>query len=105
MNVKPGQKIRIFVRTYPVTTPPTSPTPSYTLSNPASSVVTLHPPSGSDIILAAVSYGTGLFYAEYQFPLNAVAGDWVWRWQAIGGSPDASGLQEKAFTVLPLAFT
>lgn len=104
MNVKPGQKIRIFVRTYAVQTPPTSSSPVYTLSDPASHVVTLHPPSGSNVALTAVTYGTGLWYAEYLFPLDAVAGPWVWRWQAVGGSPDASGLQERAFTVQPLEF-
>jgi hypothetical protein len=85
-------------------------TSSGAAEDPASLVLTIRTPAGVSTDYAWPSpaevtrASLGNFYYDYEFAVNAAAGDWNVRWRTIDGTPDVTGLVEYTITVLPLNY-
>ena len=93
-SYKPGQCVH-----FPVTD-----TVIAQLTDPSLLVLTIHPPTGPNVIPTVTRASTGIYYADYVLPMNAPVGLWSYRWQATGLPPAMNGLVEDAFNVVALDF-
>lgn len=91
---KPGQSLRFTIRQ----------TVLGVLIDPTTTVLTIHPPSGANIVPAVVRDSVGVYHADYALLINAPPGPWVYRWQTTGTPTALNGLRERSFLVAPLDF-